>query len=840
MSAANYTGKLPSVIRLAMRFLIRDWRAGEIRVLTVALVIAVTCVTSVVFFTDRIRQALDYQASELLAADIRLNSSRPVDKKFFAKAKESGLQTSQTISFRSMSVSGSAYQLSEIKAVDENYPLRGQLKTSTEPFGVGVVNSEVPATGTLWIDPRLMSQLNVRLNDSITLGNRSFTVSQFLLYEPDRSGDLFSIAPRILMNLADLPATGLIQEGSRLRYRLLLAGERSSIVSYRQWADQQLDNGEKIEDIRDARQEIRSALERGQQFLGLSAIVSVILSCIAVAMSARRYAARHMDACAVMRCVGAKQSQISRLFMSQLLIIGLVASIVGCGLGFVAHLGIYQVASSLFVVNLPPVSFWPVVSGVVVCLIGLLGFALPAINRLKNVSTLQVLRKEYGKLPPQVLSSYGIGILLLALLVLWQAQSIRLGLMVLAGVCLAAVLLATCAWLLIIILKKFVSERSVNWRLSVTHIIRRKGTSVAQILAFGVGIMVLLLLGFVRTDLLASWQDSLPADASNRFVINIQKDQLQEINDFFTEYGLHQAKLYPMVRGRLVKINGNPINTDHLDSDRAKRLATRDYNLSWALTLQEDNKIVQGKWWGAAVKPTPQFSVEQGLAASLNLQLGDTLSYDIAGEQITAPVTSLRAVRWDTFRANFFVLASPGLLDQLPASYITSFYLPPGKAAILDELVRKFPNLTVVDISVIMQQVRTIISRITLAVEGVFLFTLLAGLTVLYAAIQTTLDERIRENAILRAVGAGRRRLMRGNIGEFVILGGLSGLLAALCASIAGYVLATQVFDLAFHLNPWIWLVGLLGGATGVGVAGLLGTRRVLISPPLSIIKTNT
>lgn len=826
-----------SINKLAFRLMFRDWRCGELRVLAAALVIAITCVTSVVFFTDRIAQALDNQASELLAADMRVLADDDAIAAYQNKARDNQLNTAQTISFRSMVVGVNGNQLAEIKAVSEHYPLRGKVKISQSPFGAEQPTDMVPGIGEVWVEPRLKNQLGISVGDSLTLGVKKFKVTAYLRYEPDRSGDLFSIAPRLLINIDDLAATGLIQEGSRMRHRLLVAGDKKDLQRFRSVIKKQLKKGEQIEGVRDARQEVRVALQRGEQFLGLAAIVSVVLAFVAVAMAARRYAERHLDTCAILRCLGASHSQISRVFFLQLAMLGFVSSAVGCALGYLAHLGLYSLADTLILVSLPAPSLWPVMLGFGVGLVGLLGFALPPVLGLRNTPTLRVIRRELTGQNPVAVTSYLFGAAALSGLVLWQSGSLALGIRVLGGVLLTSLVLGLIAVALIAILKRSLPGLRVERRFAMANIVRRRGASIIQLIAFGIGLMVLLLLSIVRSDLLEMWQDSLPEDASNRFVINIQPGQLNDVETFFKNSGLRQTRLYPMVRGRLVKVNGNDLDVDNLENERAKRLATREFNLSWASQLQDDNRIVSGQWWGNAKPEVHQFSVEEGIAKTLNLKLGDELTYEIAGEQVTAKISSLRSVRWDTFRANFFVLAPPGLLDSYPASYITSFYLPDGKAVVLDNLVRAFPNLTVIDISAVMNQVRAIISRITFTVQYVFVFTLLAGVTVMYAAIQSTLDQRVRENAILRAIGASRRRLLDGLATEFVTLGALAGLLAALCASIVSYFLATAIFELNYQFNGLVWIVGILGGGVGIGLAGVLGTRKVLSRPPLTIIR---
>jgi putative ABC transport system permease protein len=826
-----------SINKLAVRLMFRDWRCGELRVLAAALLIAITCVTSVVFFTDRIAQALDNQASELLAADMRILSSENAIPEYQQLAEKNQLKTAQTVSFRSMVIGAKGNQLAEVKAVSPQYPLRGIVKISQDPFAAEKPATTIPATGEVWVEPRLKNQLGVSVGDTLILGAKEFQVSAYLRYEPDRSGDMFSIAPRLLINVGDLAATGLVQEGSRMRYRLLVAGDKADVGRFRSVVEKQIKKGEQIEGVRDARQEVRVALQRGEQFLGLAAIVSVVLAFIAVAMAARRYAERHLDTCAVLRCLGASHAQISRVFFLLLAIIGFVSSTLGCLLGYFAHLGLYSLADSLLLVNLPSPSFWPVLLGISVGLIGLIGFALPPVLGLRNTSTLRVIRRELAGQNPVTVTSYLFGAVALSGLALWQAGSLALGVRVLGGIAVTAAVLALIAIGLIALLKLSLPKWRVERRFAMANIVRRRNASIVQLIAFGIGLMVLLLLSIVRGDLLEMWQNSLPDDASNRFVINVQKDQLAKVEKFFRDSGLRQTRLHPMVRARLVQVNNRELVVDKLGDERAKRLATREFNLSWASEFQEDNDIVSGQWWNTDKINVSQFSVEEGIAKTLGLNLGDELTYEIAGERVSGKITSLRSVRWDTFRANFFVLAPPGLLDNYPASYITSFYLPEGSSGILDNLVRDFPNLTVIDISAVMNQVRTIISRITFTVQYVFVFTLLAGVTVMYAAIQSTLDQRVRENAILRAIGASRRRLLDGLITEFVILGVLAGILGAFCASVIGYTLATAVFELEYQFNSLVWVVGIFGGGIGIGLAGVLGTRKVLARPPLTIIR---
>lgn len=880
-------GAIPSIsLRLSFRLLRRDWQAGELRVLLAAVMIAVACVSSVAFFTDRISQALQQQTGELLGADLRVAADHLLPATMPEFARKISLATAETRSFRSMILAGEhkvngpgggregalgRSRLAEIKAVSSGYPLRGALKIAPALFAEDRTTQDLPKSGEAWAGPQLLQQLGLRVGDDVHVGNLSLRISAVLSYEPDRSGNLFSIAPRLLINLIDLPATGLVQEGSHIHYSLLVSGDTSAIKTFRKRLAPQLKRGERIEGAEDARPEVRAALTRAQQFLGLAAVVAVMLACVAIAMSARRFAQRHRDTCAMLRCFGASQNLINFLFLFQLLWLGMLAATLGVLFAYLAQQGLVALLGDLILTRLPSPSWMPVLIGYLVALGGLLGFAMPPVLQLREVPTLTVLQggslqgqslqgessrresKRQGNIKkwrPAVVACYVLGVVALALLVLYQAGDVALGKVLLLGLLLTTMAFWLVAAILLLGLKRLLrhghsfSRTRSAWQFGLLNLTKRSGASIAQVMAFGVGLTVLLLLTVVRSDLLQGWADGLPDDAPNRFVINIQPDQLSAVNTFFMERGMGNVELFPMVRGRLSAINDVPLNTEKFSNPRAKGLAEREFNLSWADKLQVDNEIVAGKWWESTssvatpfTRSPAKFSVEEGIAKTLGIKLGDRLTYTIAGTKFTATVSSLRSVRWDSFHANFFVLAPSGVLDDYPASYITSFYLSADNATVLDALVRQFPNLTVVDIAAIMDQVRAIIARVSLAVEYVFLFTLAAGLMVMIAAIQSTLDVRLHENAVLRALGARRRRLWQSLASEFITLGALSGGLAALFASALSYVIATQVLDLDYVINPWLWIFGLLAGGIGVGLAGLIGTRQVVNSPPLKVLQ---
>lgn len=823
-------------MKLALRLLLREWRAGELHILLLALAVAVAAVTTVSFFTDRVRQALATQANQLLAADLVVISDHPLSADREAKARALGLTVAHTVAFPSMVVADARTQLAEVKGVSAGYPLRGKLAVSAAPFAPERSVERGPGEGVAWADPRLMQQLGLRVGSVVEVGSLRLPIGAVIAKEPDRAGDFFNIAPRLMLNAADVARTGLIQTGSRVSYRLLLAGDAKAIAAYRSWVEAHLARGERVEGVADARPEIRAALERAQKYLGLAALVSAVLAAVAVSMASRRFVERNLDGCAVMRCLGASQGRIFRLYLVQFTVLGLAAGAMGAGIGLVAQAVLADLLRGQMAVELPAPGLLPLGEGVVIGLVLLLAFGLVPLTRLTRVPTLRVLRRELAPPSRLGLAGYVLGAAAIAGLLVWKAGDPMLGLYVGAG--LAGVLLV--AWLAAWLLVHGVAALRVRahgvWFYGLANVTRRRQSSLLQIIAFSLGLMALLLLTLVRSDLLASWQQSLPADAPNRFVINMQPEQIAPVQAFFTRHGLTAPDIYPMVRGRLVSINGRPVSAKDYTDERSQRLVEREFNLSWAAQARPDNRVVAGRFWhdaGAA----PQWSVEEGIAQRLGIRLGDHLVFDIAGKQLPAVVSNLRKVDWDSMRVNFFVVGTPGLLRDEPASYITSFYLPQGKGQVLDELVRQFPNLTVIDVAAILRDVRSIMERVAQAVEFVFLFTLLAGLVVLYAAVVATRDERVYEAAVMRTLGARRRQLQAAQWIEFAVVGALAGLLAATGAVAVAWVLSKQVLNLPFTLNPLIWLVGVGAGSIGVALAGALATRRVLREPPINALR---
>jgi putative ABC transport system permease protein len=813
-----------ATLRFTLRMLMRDLRAGELTVLALALVLAVAALTSVGFLADRVERAVVREAHQLLGGDLLLTADHPWPDTFRRAAQERGLRLAESASFPSMVAAGQGVQLAEIKAISTGYPLRGKLRIAPRLNGDDGETADVPAPGTVWPDERLASALALDRDAPLRLGTLAASVAAIVTLEPDRGINPFALAPRLIVNLADLPATGLLQPGSRVNWRLHLAGDAAPIAAFRDWAKTRLGRGERLEDLENARPEIRNIIERAQRFLRLAALLSVVLAAVAVGLAARRYMQRHLDACAVMRCLGASERQILLIHGGEFILLGFAATLAGGALGYLIQWLLQALLAGLVAQSLPPPGWLPWVQGLAVGGVLVVGFVLPPLLRLKSVPTVRVLRREWGRTEPLSVASYLLGLASLAGLMLWMAGDARLGGVVLAGFIIAVAVFALAGrGLLSLVGRIRVRE---GWRIGLANLRRRSGATLVQATALALGLTTLLLLTLAKDDLLAAWQAKVPPDAPNRFLINIQPDQRAAIAEFFGHAGLPAPRLEPMVRGRLTSVNGRKVNPGDFTEERAQRLVEREFNLSSRDDLPPGNRVIAGRWH--AHGGSSQFSVEQGLADTLNLHIGDELAFDIAGRPLVARISSLRKLEWDSMRVNFFVIAPHGSLDEQPTSYITSFHLAQGREPFIGELVRQFPNITVIDVAALLRQLQATLDQVTRAVEVVFGFALLAGLVVLYAALQASAGERRHELAVLRALGGRRRQLRHALVAEFAALGAIAGLLAGLAATAIGTALARWVFQLDYLPTPLLPLVGLLVGMAGVALAGLAATRQAL------------
>lgn len=823
-------------IGLALRLLARDWRAGELTLVAVAVVVAVASVTTVGFFADRVHQALNRQANQLLGADLVVSADRPLDPQFAAEAKRLGLQVTDMLRFPSMAAANGQNVLAEVKAVGAGYPQRGELRISDELYAPDRRATSIPAPGTVWVDEKLYTRLQLKPGDTVEVGRSRLPVGAIITQEPDSAVGFINAGPRVMLNLADLPATGLVQVGSRIRYRVQVAGPPLAVDRCRAWVNERLGPGQRVESIQDARPEIRSALERAEKFLSLTALLSVVLAAVAIALAARRYLQRHLDACAMMRCFGVSRAKVVRLHVLQFVALGGAASLAGCLIGLLAQQALAMWLGSLVTVELPGAGPRPALHGFVTGLALLLGFAVPPLLALGRVSPLRVLRRDLGVPGGTGWLGYALGAAVIAALIVWKAGELRTGGLVFAGFAGAMGVAGLVSWGVIALVSRLRGS-GVSWRFGIANLRRRRLASILQVVALGIGIMALLTLTIIRGELLQLWQASLPADAPNRFIVNIQKDQVPALKQFFAARGIAMPELHPMVRARLTAINERAVSSADYSDDRARRLVDREFNLSWATKMQRDNLLLAGQWWGDRPARSDQFSMEDGIARALGVKIGDRLSFDAAGSSFTAEVTSLRKVDWDSFNVNFFLVAPPGLLEDKPLSYVSSFYLPPGNVELLNALVKQFPNFLLIDVAQVLQQVQKMIAQVSRAVQFVFLFTLMAGLVVLYAAIASTQDERLYQATIMRTLGASRSQLARANLAEFAMIGALAGLIAAAGANALGYALADRIINVGYSFSPAVWAVGLACSIVGVAAAGYLGTRRVLRVAPLRVLR---
>ncbi|CAB1275079.1 ABC transporter permease [Candidatus Nitrosacidococcus tergens] len=823
---------------LSLITLKRDWHSGEIKLIAVALIIAISAVTTVNFFVDRLQQAIEIESGSAIGSDLLIESRTSLSSEFTEKAKQLELQTANTLSFRTMMFVDDNLQLAEVKAVEKPYPLRGQLMIGDSLFDQAVKTKIIPSSGTAWLDPQLAQALNMEVGDTIELGELTLKIEKILLLEPDRGNQVFNIAPRLMINLADTKGTGLLLPGSQIFYRLLFAGAHQDILSYKKWAKDHLPEKSKMISVDDRRSKLRSALDRARQFLTLAALTSVFLAGIGIAIAARQYALRHQSNSAIMRALGASQGLIIRIYTLVMVWLGLITGFTGGGIAWVAQLVLSHYSSQMLGSELPPASLVPIFTGVLTGLIALLGFALPPLLQLKSVSPSQVLRHDEVALRQNTYLSYLGAIVAIGALVPWQSGQQALILYLLIGSFFIASILTITLWLLIRGLRKFQAKKAgIGWSYGIANIARRATSSTIQVVALGLGILVMLLLTIVRTDLLMSWQAELAPDTPNYFMINIQPDELGKIDHIFDQHHLTKPQIYPNIQGRLIAINDEPVRSEQYKNHRAQHLAAHEFHLTWTHYLQKDNKIIAGRWWSKPEEMFDQFSVEEELAHTLHIHLGDELTFQINNQKVTAPVTSLRSVEWNSFNPNFFVIASPGLLDSYPSTYMTSFYLPKDKKSLLTDFVKIFPSVTILDVQALMEQLRIIIKKITLAVEFIFTFTVAAGFIVLFATIQATHRERRYESAVFKALGASRGTILCALMAEFMALGAIAGAIAALGAIVLGHFVSVHVLHMTYHFNGWLLIIGLLVGSIGVCIAGLIGTRSVINTPPLETLR---
>ena len=833
-----------SFLRLGWRSLRRDLRAGDLRLLIVAVVLAVAALTAVGFFSDRLQGGLQRDARQLLGGDAVLASDNPLPSSLVAHARALGLQSADTYGFPTMAradeAQGGASKLVALKAVAPGYPLRGSLQVASQPGAPGQATREVPAPGEVWVDAGLLEALQLKVGDTLLLGDTGLRIARVIVLEPDRGAGFMSFAPRVMLNQADIAATGLVQPASRVSYRFAVAGAPQEVKAFSDFAEAAIQKGDlrgvRLESFESGRPEMRQTLDRAGKFLNLVALLAAMLSAVAVALAARGFAASHLDDCAMLRVLGQSQRTLAGAYAFEFGVIGLVASALGVALGFVVHYAFVVLLAGLVATSLPAPSLWPVAFGLGVGLTLLFAFGLPPVLQLARVPPLRVIRRDVGNLKPASLAVLGLGVAGFAALLVAASSDLTLGLIAVGGFAAAVAVFALLSWLAVKLLRKTVNEATApRWMVLATRqVCARPAYAVVQISALAVGLLALVLLVLLRTDLVASWRQATPPDAPNRFVINVMPDQSVAFQQALRSAGVSQFDWYPMIRGRLVAVNDKPVSPDDYTDDRAKRLVDREFNLSNAAEQPPYNQIVAGQWKD---NEAGAVSVEQGLAETLGLKLGDRLRFDIGGVQNDARITSLRKVDWGSLHANFFVMYPVAkLADDVPLTYMSAFRAPERKG-FDNALVRDFPNITNVDMSATIGQIERVLDQVIGAVEFLFVFTLAAGLVVLFAAVTATREERAREFAIMRAVGARASLLRQVQRAELVGVGLLAGFLASVVASVIGWALAHYVFDFTWTASPLVPIAGALAGAVLALAAGWWGLRDVLRRPVIETLR---
>jgi putative ABC transport system permease protein len=824
------------IFKLAFKLTARDWRSGELTILAAALFIAVAATTAVSLLGDRLTRTMNLQAAEFLGADLSVGGHEPPSPDWNAEAAALGLRMARSSEFSSVLIENDEVLLVGVKAVTEGYPLRGAVKTTAGDLAAGAETRDVPASGEAWVEPRVLSALGVAPGGEITVGEKPLRVARIITHEPDRRGDLYSLSPRVMINAADLPATRILQPGSHVHYYALYAGGEKSLRQFKRWLKPRLHPGQRITDIHEDRPELGNALSRAERYLGLTSIAVVLIAGVAIAMSTRRYTERHFDMTAMLKALGARERDVLRLYLLQFAVVGLVGSAAGCAAGFGLQEGVVYLIRSLLPHTLAGPGLFALLFGTGAGLLILFGFALPPILRLKRLPPLRVLRRDLEPLPSSAWLVYGFAVLTLAALLWRYTRDWQMTATVLAIGGAAVALFSLLGLSLLGLGRLLVPHVPLAFRFGLQHMTRRPHLGVSQILAFSITLVAMQVSLLVRTELLQEWQRQLPADTPNHFALNLFDADLDRFREFLRQEGMGSSEFYPIVRGRLITVNGRDVFRIVSKDSRAEGAINRELSLTWSGGLPPDNRIIEGDWWSEKAAPL-RVSVEKELADSLGVAPGDKLGFSIGGQDLTATVASTRSVRWDTMAPNFFMIFSPGTLDAYPHTWLTSFYLPPGQKPALARLAKAFPAVTILEVDSLLKQFQSILQQVTRAIEFVLVLALAAGFTLLFAAVRATLDERIYEDVLLRTMGAGRKLLRRAQWVEFSALGFLAGLLAAGMAEAITWILFSRVFDLDYRFHWEAWLATPVLGALAVGLAGYWNTRSVVRKSPMRVLR---
>ncbi|MEM8563506.1 MAG: FtsX-like permease family protein [Pseudomonadota bacterium] len=818
----------------ATKMLARDWRGGELGVLLLALILAVGVVSGISAFATRLQSALVQESHRFLAADLVARSSRSMPQVWLEEADQRVIDRATTLTFPSMVFAGDeGMQLVSVKAVSDAYPLRGALTFSEQPFGVVLPATQGPAPGEVWLESRLFPLLDVSIGDEVSVGDASFKVTAAARTEPDQAASFYGYGPRLLMHYDDIPSTGVVQPGSRVEYRQLFAAQPETIADYKEWLESRLEDGQRLLDVSDGQPGIGSALKRAERFLLLAGSLGVVLAGVAIALAARRFSERHHDYVAIMKSLGATSGKVNRLYGTSLVLLGCAATVVGCFLGWSIQAAFFTVFGDQLPVQPGPAGIRPYAIGAATSLTCLLCFAWPPLRRLGQASPLRVLRRDTPAENRRTLGDYALGLAAVTLLMWGYSQDWQLTLAILAGL---AITVALGLILALTLLRggRLVGMRAGSiWRLALAGLQRRGTSNAMQVVIFAMAIMLLLVLVLVRTSLIDEWQTQLPEGTPNHFMLNIGPEDVQPVDQMLRKQSINSEALYPMIRGRIMAVNGIELPQTE---DRTEDRRQRESNFTWSDTLPDGNKLYAGQWWEPNTEAS-LVSLEREFAERMGFDVGDQLSFVIGSQTLEATVSSLRELDWQTMRPNFFYVFPPRLLAPYPATFMTSFFLPSGDKAFLNEFVRSFPTVTVIEMDVVVEQIRTIVDQVSSAIELVLAIILATGSLVLVAGIQASVDARMHESAILRALGARRGLLLGGLFIEFAALGLFAGLLATVAAESSVYVFQEWVMDMRYSPTPSVWPLGIGLGMLLIAGLGVFNCRKVVSSPPVALLR---
>jgi len=814
--------------------LARDWRGGELGVLITALILAVGVVSGISAFATRLQSALEQESHRFLAADRVVSSGQEIAQSQWHMAEELGLQQARTLQFPTMAWAGEEQMaLVSVKAVSENYPLRGELTFSTQPFGKVRGAVVGPGVGEVWLDSRLFALLDVKLGDRVQIGDAEFRIAAAARTEPDQGASFYGYGPRVLMNYADIQATAVVQPGSRVEYRYLFAGEESQLSDFVDWLKPRLKPGQKLIDVNDGQPGIGNALGRAERFLLLAGSLGVVLAAIAIALAARRFSERHYDYVAIMKSLGATSGVIARLYGTNLLLLGVLATVGGCALGWAMQALFFQLFADQLPVMPGPSGVRPYAIGAATALTCLLCFAWPPLRRLGNASPLRVLRRDMPLETRRSLSDYAIGLVAISGLMWWYSEDWKLTLAVLAGLSLTVVLGLVLAVTLLRGGRLVGMSAGSIWRLALAGLQRRGTSNALQVVMFAMAIMLVMVLILVRTSLIDEWRSQLPENAPDHFMVNIAPEEVQGIDQMLRRAHIRSEPLYPMIRGRVMSVNGVDLPEREEQQEGPRQ---RETNFTWSDSIPSDNKLVEGQWWVPGSSEA-LVCVEQGFAERMALKVGDEVGFLVGSDPFIARVANIRELDWQSMKPNFFLVFPPDLLVAFPATFMTSFHLGEAEKSFLNRFIRAYPTVTVIEMDVVIDQIRSIVSQVSAAIELVLGVIMAAGGLVLIAGVQASVDDRMQESAILRALGAGRGLILGGLTIEFATMGLFAGLLATFAAEVSVYILQTQVLELGYSISPALWPIGILSGMFLIGGLGVFSCRKVVSSPPVALLR---